>query len=71
VDCTKADITIKNVSTAKTIIHACLDAVHDVNNSSDGFVAEVLSETEGLFVRKTFSSKLILNDNQMFLTFIT
>jgi len=68
VDWTKADTMIKNVNTAKTITHVCLDAVQDVENSSDEFVTDVLSKTEGLFVRKTFSSKLILDDSQMFLT---
>jgi len=67
VDWTKAAIMIKNVSTAKTIIHVCLDAVHDVNNSAAESVADVpLSETEDSFVRKTFSSKLILNKPHVF-----
>jgi len=61
VDWTKAAIMIKNVSTAKTITHVCLDAVHDVNDSSHEAVTDVqLSETEELIVRKTFSSKFIL-----------
>lgn len=70
VDWIKADIMIKNVSTAKTIIHVCLDTVHDVENSSDEFVTNVLFETEGLFVWKIFSSKLILDDSQIFLIFL-
>lgn len=61
VDWTNADIMIKNVSIAKTITHVCLDAVHDVNNASDESFKDVLSETKGVFVRKIFSSKLILN----------
>jgi hypothetical protein len=60
-DLNKAIMIIKNVSPAKTKIHDCLDAVHNVKNPSDKTVADVLIDVEDSarysIVRKTFFSK--------------
>jgi len=45
-DLIKAIMMIKNISPAKTKIHDCLDAVHDVKKPLDKIVADVLIDVE-------------------------